>query len=73
MSELARTTATPLLVPGLWDIDPGHSSVEYVARHLHSPVRGRFIELGGPLWYASRRHARPSARALGTGPAQEVV
>jgi polyisoprenoid-binding protein YceI len=72
MSELERTTATPLPVPGVGDIDPGKSSVEFVARHLLSRVRGRFTEFGGPLWYASRRHARPSARALGTGPAQEV-
>jgi polyisoprenoid-binding protein YceI len=72
MSDLERTTAAPL-VPGVSDIDPGHSSVEFVARHLFSLVRGRFTELGGPLWYASRRHAGPSARALATGPAQEVV
>jgi energy-coupling factor transporter ATP-binding protein EcfA2 len=73
MSQLQRTTATPLLVPGVWDIDPGRSSVELVARHLFLRVRGRFTEFGGPLWYASRRHARLPARALGTGPAQEVV
>jgi polyisoprenoid-binding protein YceI len=73
MSELARTTAAPQLVPGVWDIDPGNSSVDFVARHLVSPVRGRFIEFGGQLWYASHRHARSSARALGTGLAQEVA
>jgi hypothetical protein len=73
MSELERTTATPPPVPGVWDIDPGHSSVEFVARRLFSLVRGRFTEFAGPLWHASRRHACPSARALGTGPAQEVV
>jgi polyisoprenoid-binding protein YceI len=73
MSELERTTATPLLVPGVWDIDPGHSSVEFVARHLFLRGRGRFSEFGGPSWYAGRRHARLSARALDPGPAQEVV
>jgi hypothetical protein len=74
MSQRQRTTAAPLLVPGVWDIDPGQSSVEFVARHLFLRVRGRVPEFGGPLWYASRRrHARLSARALGTGPAQEVV
>jgi polyisoprenoid-binding protein YceI len=72
MCELPRTTATPPPIPGAWDIDPGHSSVE-LARHLFPGVRGRFTEFGGPLWYASRRHARLPARALGTGPAQEVV
>jgi polyisoprenoid-binding protein YceI len=73
MSQLQRTTATPPLIPGVWDIDPGHSTVEFVARHLFLRVRGRFTEFGGPPWYASGRHARLSARALGTGSAQEVV
>jgi hypothetical protein len=73
MSELERTTATPPPVPGVWDIDRRHWSVEFVARHPLPRVRGRFTEFGGPPWHASRTHARPSARALGTGPAQEVV
>jgi polyisoprenoid-binding protein YceI len=73
MSELQRTTATPPPIRGVWDIDPGHSSVEFGARHLFSGVRGRFIELGGPLGYASRHHARLSACALGMGSAREVV
>jgi polyisoprenoid-binding protein YceI len=49
MSQLLPATATPLLVPGVWDIDPGHSSVEFVARHLFSRVRGRFTEFGGTI------------------------
>ena len=49
MSQLRRTIATPLLVPRVWDIDPGHSSVEFVARHLLSRVRGRFTEFGGTI------------------------
>jgi polyisoprenoid-binding protein YceI len=49
MSELQSTMATPLLAPGVWDIDPGHSSVEFVARHLFSRVRGRFTEFGGTI------------------------
>jgi polyisoprenoid-binding protein YceI len=49
MSELQSTLATPVLVPGMWDIDPGHSSVEFVARHLFSRVRGRFTEFGGTI------------------------
>jgi hypothetical protein len=73
MSQLQRTTATPPLIRGVWDIDPGRSSLEIVARHLFLRVRRRFTEFGGPLWYASRRRARLSARALGTGSAREVV
>jgi polyisoprenoid-binding protein YceI len=49
MSEPQSTMASPLLVPGVWDIDPGHSSVEFVARHLFSRVRGRFTEFGGTI------------------------
>jgi polyisoprenoid-binding protein YceI len=49
MSQLQPTTAMPLLVRGVWDIDPGHSSVEFVARHLFSRVRGRFPEFGGTI------------------------
>jgi hypothetical protein len=72
MSELERTTATHPPVPWVWDIDPGHSSVEVATRHGFSRVRGRFTEFGGP-WYASRRHARVTSRAVGTGSAQEVA
>jgi len=49
MSQSQRTTATPLLVPGVWDIDPSHSNVEFAARHLFSRVRGRFTEFAGTI------------------------
>lgn len=50
MSQLqSTTTGTPILVPGVWDIDPGHSSVEFVARHLLSRVRGRFTDFAGTI------------------------
>jgi polyisoprenoid-binding protein YceI len=49
MSELQHTTAAPVLVPGVWEIDPGHSSVEFVARHLLSRLRGRFTDFGGTI------------------------
>lgn len=40
---------TRLLLPGVWDIDPSHSSVEFVARHLFSRLRGRFGEFNGTI------------------------
>ncbi len=49
MSQLQSTSATPILVPGVWDIDPGHSSVEFVTRHLLSRVRGRFTDFAGTI------------------------
>jgi polyisoprenoid-binding protein YceI len=49
MSQVQRTATAPLLMPGVWDIDPWHSSVEFVARHLISRVRGRFTDFGGTI------------------------
>jgi len=40
------------LAPGVWEIDPAHSSVEFVARHLLSKVRGRFSDFSGNLTIA---------------------
>jgi polyisoprenoid-binding protein YceI len=41
------TTRPPDLAIGVWDIDPSHSNVEFVARHLFSRVRGRFGQFSG--------------------------
>ena len=49
MSQPQTTTAMPVLIAGLWDIDPGHSSVEFVTRHLLSRVRGRFTDFAGTI------------------------
>jgi polyisoprenoid-binding protein YceI len=39
--------------PGRWDIDPSHSSVQFVARHMMiSKVRGRFGEISGTVHIA---------------------
>jgi polyisoprenoid-binding protein YceI len=38
-----------LLSTGVWEIDPSHSNVEFVARHLLSKVRGRFTEFAGAI------------------------
>jgi polyisoprenoid-binding protein YceI len=36
--------------PGRWDIDPVHSSVQFIARHMMiSKVRGRFREFHGTI------------------------
>jgi polyisoprenoid-binding protein YceI len=37
------------LIPGLWEIDQGHSSIAFVARHLCSRIRGRFSKFGGTI------------------------
>ncbi|HEX6311688.1 MAG TPA: YceI family protein, partial [Acidimicrobiia bacterium] len=35
--------------PGVWEIDPAHTNVEFVARHLLSRVRGRFTRFEGAI------------------------
>lgn len=50
------TTPAPNAVSlpaGNWDIDPHHSNVEFVARHLLSRVRGRFKDFAGRITVAS--------------------
>jgi polyisoprenoid-binding protein YceI len=51
MTPTSPPTTTRLLdlATGTWDIDQGHSSVEFVARHLFSRVRGRFGQFSGVI------------------------
>ncbi|MEV8399590.1 YceI family protein [Streptomyces niveus] len=47
---LTRQGGVELPPPGVWNIDPAHSSVATVAQHLgFSSVRGRFGEFGGRI------------------------
>jgi polyisoprenoid-binding protein YceI len=44
------TTVSTLPATGTWVIDPSHSSIEFIARHLVvSKVRGRFAGFSGTL------------------------
>jgi polyisoprenoid-binding protein YceI len=50
---MTQVQATPqTLAPGRWEIDPVHSNVEFVARHLLSKVRGRFTDFSGTITVA---------------------
>lgn len=52
MAQAATTTAQPTAPPrpGTWTIDPAHTSIEAVARHLMvSRVRGRFESFSGTV------------------------
>jgi polyisoprenoid-binding protein YceI len=51
MTTLATTTrALPGYVAGTWDIDPVHSEVSFLVRHMVvSKVRGRFNQFGGTI------------------------
>lgn len=52
--ELQRMGSRELPAPGLWRIDPAHSSVSVSAQHIGiTSVRGRFKEFGGTIRIAS--------------------
>jgi polyisoprenoid-binding protein YceI len=53
MTQL-HETQHQILAPGAWEIDPSHSNVEFVARHLLSKVRGRFSGFSGTLTIADQ-------------------
>jgi len=61
------------LTPGTWNIDPVHSSVGFVARHLMvSKVRGRFNKFSGTLTIAedplkSKVEASADVSSVSTG------
>ncbi|MET9801832.1 YceI family protein [Streptomyces sp. NPDC006368] len=70
---LARAGGVELPPPGVWTLDPAHSSVGAVAQHLGiSSVHGRFTDFGGrieiaPDLTASRVDAVISAASVDTG------
>jgi len=45
--EIAPNLTPP--PPGRYEIDPSHSTVEFVGRHMISKVRGRFTEFTGSV------------------------
>ena len=50
MSQLQVESGLAGLTPGTWKIDPSHTSVEFVVRHLMvSKVRGRFHDVSGTV------------------------
>ena len=45
-TQTSNLTETP--VAGIWDIDPSHTTVEFIGRHLvFTKVRGRFTDVAG--------------------------
>jgi polyisoprenoid-binding protein YceI len=39
---------------GTWEIDPQHTTAEFVARHMLTKVRGRFTDVSGSIEVAER-------------------
>ncbi|QIQ03909.1 YceI family protein [Streptomyces liangshanensis] len=73
---LARQNGTELPAPGVWSLDPAHTSVGAVAQHLGiSSVHGRFKEFGGRIeiveaggsYAGSRVDAVIAAASIDTG------
>lgn len=55
------------LTPGTWNIEPAHSSVEVVARHMMvTKVRGRFTEFTGAVHVAEDRSGSWAEAAIKT-------
>ncbi|MFE7245139.1 YceI family protein [Streptomyces sp. NPDC057580] len=53
--ELAVAPLPPTPGPGLWDIDPDHTAIRFVARHIGlAEIHGRFNRFSGHLWIADR-------------------
>jgi polyisoprenoid-binding protein YceI len=48
-ATLMTTGRLALPLPGKYEIDPIHTTVEFVARHMLSKVRGRFTEFSGAI------------------------
>ena len=47
MAPDTATKTTPAV--GTWEVDPAHTTAEFVARHILTPVRGRFTEVSGRI------------------------
>ncbi|MFM2073553.1 MAG: hypothetical protein RLZZ623_3817 [Actinomycetota bacterium] len=53
MSNLKESTTLAGLTTGTWNVDPAHSSIGFVARHLMvTKVRGRFTDFSGTVTIA---------------------
>src|SRR6266498_5807969 len=79
MSISEETTTVPQAPPSatapgadIWDIDPVHSTVEFVVRHAFTRLRGRFGDVWGVLSIAdpperSTGHVEIAAGSIDTG------
>ncbi|HMK10401.1 MAG TPA: YceI family protein [Acidimicrobiales bacterium] len=50
MSDATRVIGIQAPKPGVWTVDPAHTSVEFIGRHLvFTKVRGRFTGMSGTV------------------------
>lgn len=53
-TQITTIEAGALPQPGTWKIDPAHTTVEFVARHVLSRLRGRFEAFSGTIKVGER-------------------
>lgn len=53
-TQIKTIEAGALPQPGTWKIDPAHTTVEFVARHVLSRLRGRFEAFSGTITVGER-------------------
>ena len=71
---LARHSTTQLPPPGIWTIDPAHSSVVFTARHLGmSSVHGRFKEFHGRIDVAQYGEDSPNPEKIEKSTVSAVI
>lgn len=55
---MSASSALDALTPGTWTVDPSHSNITFIARHLVvAKVRGRFTDFAGTVTVADDRLA----------------
>lgn len=55
---MSASSALDALTPGTWTVDPSHSNIMFIARHLVvAKVRGRFTDFAGTVTVADDRLA----------------
>jgi polyisoprenoid-binding protein YceI len=72
MTAIAARHVSPVLAPGRWEVDPGHSTLEFRVRHAGlARVRGVFEAFEGALEVGPdgtlSAHGRVAAASLTTG------
>ncbi len=72
MAEATREFQGISIPPaGKWELDPAHTTVEFIARHMLTKVRGRFTEFSGGFEIGdtpeeTRAHAEIKAASIET-------
>lgn len=53
--QLDAARQPPLPAPGRWDIDPAHTTIRFIARHIGlAEIHGRFNDFYGSVWIDER-------------------